>query len=407
MTTVTAKGGGSPITVPGLGAGRWTFTVVAASANGAGAASNASGPVLITAPPATTSWLASGSTATNVVAVNGAAGNGSTDDYTAIQNAINAAGDAGGGIVHLPAATYLVNNHLQLRNNVRLEGVGSSTVIKAGSGFYNSQAPAGGYPVVTTNGADNVTIANIGLDQSGDVYGDRNMAGRLAGYLCELRNSTNILVTGVTTRNPSSYSIVPIGSTRFSIVHCNTQVATSGRYDQLDGLHVLDSNTGEVRFNTVDQRVGTDGDDGTVAHTINGPVHDVVYANNEVRGGNNGGGMQFAVGNYPIYNITVQDSEFHGCTYGIRTGGYDNANGGVHNVTIQRNNVHDNVPGNAFPGGGPGIDIGDYGMNGPIANITIANNRACNTGQVSTTGGTVTGTLGCGDPSPCQGSLGA
>ena len=55
----------------------------------------------------------------------------------------------------------------------------------------------------------------------------------------------------------------------------------------------------------------TDGDDGLVAHTIGAPVHDVLYADNTVRGGDNGDGMQLAVGNYPVYDLV-----------GIRTGYY-------------------------------------------------------------------------------------
>ena len=42
----------------------------------------------------------------------GAVGNGSTDDTTAIQSAIDACGAAGGGIVYLPAGTYIVANNV-------------------------------------------------------------------------------------------------------------------------------------------------------------------------------------------------------------------------------------------------------------------------------------------------------
>lgn len=41
----------------------------------------------------------------------GATGNGSTDDTTAVQAAITAAGNAGGGIVYFPTGTYLINGN--------------------------------------------------------------------------------------------------------------------------------------------------------------------------------------------------------------------------------------------------------------------------------------------------------
>ena len=53
----------------------------------------------------------------------GATGNGSTDDTTAIQNALNAAGTANGGIVYLPVGTYNISSTLSIPTNVTLEGV--------------------------------------------------------------------------------------------------------------------------------------------------------------------------------------------------------------------------------------------------------------------------------------------
>ena len=90
-------------------------------------------------------------------------------------------------------------------------------------------------------------------------------------YLIDVRDSENAVVIGVRTRNPFSYSIAVVGSSGFCVSRCNTQVATSGLYNQLDGIHVLDSNDGQVIGNYVDQRIGTDGDDGLVAHTISAP----------------------------------------------------------------------------------------------------------------------------------------
>lgn len=54
----------------------------------------------------------------------GATGNGSTDDTTAFQNAINAAQSANGGKVFVPSGQYLINGGLTITDAVTIEGVG-------------------------------------------------------------------------------------------------------------------------------------------------------------------------------------------------------------------------------------------------------------------------------------------
>lgn len=79
----------------------------------------------------------------------GAVGDGATDDTTAIQNAINAAVAAGGGIVYFPIGTYLVSAPLAITaDNVRLVGAGWGAKLSAAAGFLGTtlisvQAPGG------------------------------------------------------------------------------------------------------------------------------------------------------------------------------------------------------------------------------------------------------------------------
>lgn len=61
------------------------------------------------------------------VSTYGALGNGITDDKQAIQTTIQAASDAGGGIVFFPAGIYILESAISIPNNVTLRGV-SSTV---------------------------------------------------------------------------------------------------------------------------------------------------------------------------------------------------------------------------------------------------------------------------------------
>lgn len=327
---------------------------------------------------------ATGSTATRRFTPSGIHNNSNTDSTTSIQRAINTAASVGGGIVALPAGTFLIDGHLILRRNVELTGVGPATVLKAGPNFLDSTGPEGGYPLITTSGAPQTTIANLTADQSGNVLnGNSHSAGRLSAYLVDVRDSHNAVVRHVYTRNPFTYSIAVVGTNDFCVAHCNTQVATSGRYNSLDGIHILDSHTGQVIENRVDQRLGTDGDDGLVAHTISAPVYDVLYANNIVRGGNNGDGMQLAVGNYPVYNVVIRDNNFWGSPFGIRTGYWDTGtNGAVHNIIINANYIHDLVPGRAFPKGGNAIDIGGFGAIAPVTHIRVFDNLTCHAGLI-------------------------
>jgi polygalacturonase len=346
------------------------------------------------------SCSASGATAARVFSLAGLTANTGTDDTQAIQQAINEAASAGGGVVALPTGTFLIDGHLILKNNVKLTGVGPATVIKAGPGFLDSEGPDGGYPVITTAGATNVTIANLTADQSGNVLNaNTHPRGRLSAYLIDVRDSHNVVVDGVYTRNPFTYSIAVVGSNDFCVTHCNTQVATSGRYFGLDGIHVLDSNTGQVIDNYVDQRIGTDGDDGLVAHTISAPVYDVLYADNTVRGGNDGDGMQLAVGNFPIFDVTIRNNDFWGSPFGIRTGYWSTGpNGAVYGITITGNYIHDLVPGKAFPDGGNAIDIGGFGAIAPVTHIDITNNSICDAGIIAVVRGldnTATGNHFC------------
>lgn len=331
------------------------------------------------------SCSASGAASTRIFAPSGAVANTATDSTGAIQRAINAAASAGGGVVALPAGTFLIDGHLILRNNVKLTGVGPQTVLKAGPKFLDSKGPQGGYPVVTTSGASNVTIANLTADQNGTVLnGNADPRERLVAFLIDVRDSHNAVVDNVYTRNPFTYSIAVVGSSEFCVTHCNTRVTTSGRYNSLDGIHILDSHTGQVIDNYVDQRVGTDGDDGLTAHALGAPVYDVLYANNRVRGGNNGDGMMLAVNNYPIYDVTIRDNYFWGSPFGIRTGYFNSGtNGTVHNITITGNSIYNLIPGNAFPEGGNAIDIGGFGARAPVTDVMVTKNLTCHAGIIT------------------------
>lgn len=346
------------------------------------------GPAAAAAMPECVVSRATGATATANFAVSGATPDDATDDGPPIQAAIDRASVTGGGVVTLPAGTLLVNAPLTVKRNVTLQGRGASTVVKAGPRFLTRSGPFGGYPLITTNGAVNVTVANLTADHSGNTL-NGNVRGRLNEYLVDIRWSRNVVVRGVTTRNPFTYSIVAASSKQFCILENRTSSTTRGRYDQLDGIHILNSSFGDVVGNVVDQGAGGatgDGDDGLVAHTMNGAVHDVRYVGNKVRGGRHGHGMQFALSatTDQIYNITVADNEFWGSPAGIITG-YYGAAGLVRSVAITGNNFHHN-------------DRNAVRITGRPSEVAVTNNRSCASGPLTVVAGpgnVISGTSGC------------
>lgn len=342
----------------------------------------ASMPTPAAAPTAPTSSLAACTTsnatgagapsfAVNVGAPVANGGNSATE----IQNAINTASShAGGGRVVLAAGTYTITQSIDMGSNVDLTGAGESSTTLVAANTANVD------PMVTTKNSSNDTVENVTVNQNGSSSASSQS---LASYLIEARGGTNILFQDVATRDPSTYSMVAVNATDFCFRNNNVEQDPSenGKYDQLDGIHVLDSSFGDVLDNYVDQRFdgATDGDDGLVAHTIGSTTHDITYAYNVVRGGSNGNDMQIAPG-YEIYNIKILDNEFYGGPFGIRTGIYGTGTNNIANITITGNNIHNNTPGNAYDNGGEAIDIGGSEAGGGLlgaTDITIKNNVEC------------------------------
>lgn len=328
---------------------------------------------------------ATGSAATKVFPIEKLPTDGKTDAYPAIQKAIHAAGNAGGGIVKLPAGTFIINGHIAMRSNVVFEGEGPKTVIKAGPNFLKT-SPALGYSILSSEGAKNVTIRNFTADHSGNVL-DGNKIDRFISFVIDVNNhSKNVVVNGVYVRNPFAFAIMIQDTDQFCVYNNNTQVSTNNKYDQLDGIHVLNATYGDVRNNYVDQGFANDGDDGLAAHTIAGITHDVTFANNTVRGGKGGAGMQLALTNKTdeIYNIVIQNNEFWGSPRGIRTGYYGGPDGSVHDVLIggaenKGNYIHDNIFNNTTKEDVVNI----YGNGMDPYNITVSDNYHCKAGIIA------------------------
>lgn len=113
----------------------------------------------------------------NVKTGYGAAGDGATDDTTAVQNAINAAAVAG-GLVFLPAGSYKVTS-VTLASNVRLVGAGVAATTLSGT--------AGDNVLVLPTVAANTEISVEHLTISGGSRGISYEAGATAQYTTYFR----------------------------------------------------------------------------------------------------------------------------------------------------------------------------------------------------------------------------
>src|SRR2546426_179006 len=98
------------------------------------------------------------------VRVFGAMGNGTADDTAAIQKAIDAARDAGGGLVFIPAGTYRVTSPVVLRSQVSVSGVGRASSIVTSDVRINLVAGTG----VTDIAVERLRLEGGGKDQTDD-----------------------------------------------------------------------------------------------------------------------------------------------------------------------------------------------------------------------------------------------
>lgn len=122
----------------------------------------------------------------------GATGDGSTDDTTAIQAAIDAANTAGGGTVFFPEGTY-ISTLLTMYSNVHLAGVGpTATTIKLKNS--TNTALIQGYDFTalsagdTTGGISDFSIRDMTLDGNKANNGTTGYGIRVYGYRYVLRD---------------------------------------------------------------------------------------------------------------------------------------------------------------------------------------------------------------------------
>ncbi len=92
----------------------------------------------------------------------GARGDGITNDYAACQAAATAVNTAGGGVLYIPAGTYLLSQDLLIYSNTYVLGAGRATILKAKASTTTNP--------LTVSGVSHVIISDL------QIYGNKNAA---------------------------------------------------------------------------------------------------------------------------------------------------------------------------------------------------------------------------------------
>ncbi len=298
----------------------------------------------------------------------GATGNGASDDTAAIQNAINAAYEAGGGVAEVPAGTYMINLAYQMDEvgllvmpNVTLQ-LDAGSMLKSMSG-----APGTSYMVMFSAGS------NMNLVGPGVLDGNKSEVGNGNNANVGFWGGSNIVLAGFTSQNAGADGIYINGYPTASLAVSNVLIygvtcTANGRNgmspDGCDGLIVRDC--------TFSNQTSTNPANGIDCEPINGQAPNNFWIFNCAISGNVGGGIQSGpddVGDSATFtNMTYAFNTVSNCgDYGI------GAQNGAGPVSILNNSVSGIYAGSGDFAGYPGYGIMLRGTNG-IQNVTVSGN---------------------------------
>jgi parallel beta-helix repeat protein len=247
----------------------------------------------------------------------GAVGDGTTDDTTSVQNAINAAASGTGGTVIFPNGTYSCTQ-LSLPSNVTLFGTGGIIATRGSLG----------YQIVLAFNAVNVSVYNMTFSSPGI---DPAFGGGESSVI--LSNGINV---NCRFENNSFLDIpTTLGQRMHAIAGDWDQCVMAYNYVPKCGGDILNFNTG---VNVVVGNVLMNGGDGGIA--FNNGARGTIVGNTIFKCALGvGSGPQGTTANpYNIYIIT--GNTFDSCEYGIQMGWYAYAGReGPTNVSITGNSL--------------------------------------------------------------------
>ncbi|MFO1242920.1 MAG: glycosyl hydrolase family 28-related protein [Rickettsiales bacterium] len=263
----------------------------------------------------------------------GAKGNGTTVDKTAIQDAIDAAYNAGGGDVYIPTGTYILTGNpsdksdgcIVVKSNVNIYGDGmGETILKVKDGWSGSITGVIRSPF--NEETHDYSVKNLTIDGNRD-----STTGKIDGFYTgvlpgDTRKDTNVMIDKVEIKDCSGYGFDPHEQTHFLTIK-NSVSHGNG----LDGF-VADYIVNGVYENNIAYNNDRHG------FNITTSTHDFVLKDN-VAYGNGSAGVTIQRGSENIAfpkDISIQGGEYYNNTKEgilLRLADY---------ITITGANVHHN-----------------------------------------------------------------
>ncbi len=239
----------------------------------------------------------------------GAIGDGVQDNTTNIQNAINAASAAGGGIVEIPPGTYL-SGPITLLSSIDLQVDSNAMLQMLPFGTY----PGGATGAQTFIGCDNVHDLEISgwgkIDGQGAAWwaAYATNGGLVRPMMLNLYSCNRLFIHDITFQNPP-YHHCGLRENGGNITISNLTVNTPSPSPNTDGLNFVATNS------IIENCHISDGDD-NIALGSTGPINDLLITNCTFGSGH---GVSIGSGvTTGITNLTVINCSFDGTENGIR-----------------------------------------------------------------------------------------
>ena len=265
----------------------------------------------------------------------GAKGNGANDDTAAIQKALDAAAQSGGGAVVVPSGTFVITAPVSLGANCTLEGVGGASVLKWGGAVWtNTEANIKIGAMINITGKANVRIVNLVFDAGGADLHVLRMENGISTTPLVIENNRFQNLSRASARNRFARSLAISLSGGRTITRNNyCDGASSDTFNYNSGWHLVSDN------------IIINGEDGGIA--FNNGAQGVI-SGNWISNCDLGIGMGHpgSVEQSKENTTTITGNTIDRCMLGINMGwfGYKGA-GAPQNWTIQGNVFKDSACG--------------------------------------------------------------
>ncbi|MGA2138334.1 MAG: glycosyl hydrolase family 28 protein [Verrucomicrobiia bacterium] len=271
----------------------------------------------------------------------GAVGDGTTDNTTAIQDAIDAASGAAGGIVEIPAGTYL-SGPLTLASKINLQ-IDAGATLKAlpVNTFTNYPAQSQPYPnLIYASDMTDLEISGSGtIDGQGQAWWSAPTSGNLyknRSYLIYFNGGCQrVWIHGVTVQNPPKMHFVFKGvdnDITFENITINTPASPNTDGIDLVGTHCLvrncTINAGDDNIALGSSSPSAVSTDILITNCTFGIGHGVSIGSNTAGG---------------VSNLTVTACTFDGTEYGIRMKSSNATSGGSGQGGVAQNLFYSNI----------------------------------------------------------------